>query len=158
VLHIFLRLRGGGSEPVHEMTVAAGGKIKQVIAADYHNKNGWLPSRTTVFNVQILNTVVYKAVTGEAPPTRPMGVKEYKKHGFPFFKMYEEPSGVSGNFSLVKSIAEIDENMDNVVTPRPVIIGSSVSTGFANPQGPFREFRTVTDLEEEMEGVHVARF
>jgi hypothetical protein len=33
-LHLVLRLRGGGSILVHEMSVAAGGKIHQVIEED----------------------------------------------------------------------------------------------------------------------------
>jgi hypothetical protein len=49
------RLRGGAApKPAQEMSVAAGGKIKQVIHRDTQGSD-WLPDKTTVINVQILN-------------------------------------------------------------------------------------------------------
>jgi hypothetical protein len=73
--------------------------------------------------VQILNSAVYKAVTGEAPPTRPVDAKVNKRYGYPFFKMYKEPNRIYGNFSTVKSIAQMDQEMDTYVELSTVIIG-----------------------------------
>jgi hypothetical protein len=98
------------------MVVAAGGKINQVIHADKKGDK-WLPDRTTVFNVQVLNSAIYKAMTDQAAPSKPMTAKDYANHGFPFFELYEEQSGISGDFSLVNSIGEIDQKMDGVVKP-----------------------------------------
>lgn len=165
-IHLVLRLRGGGSPlpPVHEMSIAAGGKIKQVIHEDDKGED-WLPKRTIVFNVQVLNSAVHKAVTGSDPPTNPVTAQTYAKSGFPFFKMYEEPSGISRDFSLVKSVGEIDGIEDEVVKPNTVIIGqrggrnrTAPATGLVNPNGPLREFRTMRDLEEEFGNVNVADF
>ena len=113
-----LRLRGGGPgpDPIQEMTIAAGGKIHQVIHED-EMKQDWLAERTTVFNVQILNSLCYKAVTGRKPPTKPINAARYKQNGLPFYAMYEEPSGVSGDFSMVKSVAQIDGVKDGMVKP-----------------------------------------
>jgi hypothetical protein len=80
----------------------------------------------------------------------------YAAEGFPFFKMYEEPSGIFGNFSAVKSIAELDKKEEDTVKPKTVPISSSV--GLINPYGPLREFRTVRDLKREYESYHVASF
>jgi hypothetical protein len=165
-LHLILRLRGGGTT-IHQMSMAAGGKIKQVIHPD-GNGEDWLSNRTTVFNVQILNSAVYKAVTGTDPPANPVSAQTYANNGFPFFKMYEEPSGISGDFSLVKSVGEIDNIKDKVVKPNTVVIGHRggheraapppPATGLANPNGPLREFRTVHHLKREYSGYHVANF
>lgn len=110
----------------------------------------------TVFNVQILNSLAYKTVTGEHPPAKPMTAVEYAQHGFPFFKMYEESSGISGDFGAVKSVAEIDKKAEASVNPSLVNITSRV--GLTNPWGPLRPFRTVKDLKDEYSGYHVVHF
>jgi hypothetical protein len=157
---LVLAIRGGGPEPP-EMTIAAGGKIRQVIRPDYQGDE-WLADRTTVFNVQILNSVVYQSVTGSAPPSQPMDAQTYKQHGFPFFDIYEEPSGVSGDFSMVKSVGQIDKNQDDEITPGVVTLGAGGSTTLpirlTNPNGPLCEFRTVRDLRKEYSSYHVANF
>ncbi|KAF2464590.1 uncharacterized protein BDR25DRAFT_271593 [Lindgomyces ingoldianus] len=165
-INVVLRLRGGGG-PVHEMSVAAGGKIKQVIAQD-PDPNGWLGSKTTVFNIQIVNSAVYRAVTGASPPMLPLDARTYTQYGFPFFAIYEEPSGISGDFSLVQSVAQIDKEDDeeeaqpNVVPILSRSDGSvamkSPSDSIVNPAGPLREFRTVADLQKEFENYEIADF
>lgn len=164
-LHIIIRLRGGYSPPEHQMSIAAGGKIEQVIHPDEDPAGDWLADRTTVFNVQVLNSAVYQAVTGTAPPSQPIDAETYKEHGLPFFKMYEEPSGISGDFSMVKSVGEIDGTEDKSVKPDVVVLGhgdgrktGTAYVGLVNPNGPLRAFRTMADLEKEFENVHVANF
>jgi hypothetical protein len=116
-------LKGGApAETAQELSVAAGGKIKQVIHRDTQGSD-WLPDKTTVINVQLLNSASYHDVTGEEPPTQPISAEEYKQYGYPFFKMYEETSGVAGDFSKVKSVAEIDKRADATVVPRVVELG-----------------------------------
>ncbi|KAH7411940.1 integral membrane protein [Phaeosphaeria sp. MPI-PUGE-AT-0046c] len=158
-IHFVLRLRGGG-EPVREMSIAVGGKIHQVIREDHHEADG-KHSRITVFNVQILNSAAYQAVTGNSPPTEPMTVETYKKHGFPFFKLYEESSGISGNFGMVKSVSDLDQREEDTVKPRTVPINyppAPVPVGIINPDGPLRPFRTAQDLAEEFSSLHIADF
>jgi hypothetical protein len=112
-----------------------------------------------VFNTQILNSAVYQRVTGEAAPTRPITAATYASFGLPFFHMYEEPSGIHGDFGMVKSVAELDKKKEDAVEPKIQNMASPVtSTGLINMNGPLREFRTVGDLEKEYSGYHVARF
>ncbi|KAF2118753.1 integral membrane protein [Lophiotrema nucula] len=165
-LHIVLRLRGGGG-PVHQMNVAAGGKIKQVIEPD-NDPSRWEGSKTVIFNVQILNSALYHTVTGSFPPAMPLTAKTYKQYGLPFFKLYEEPSGISGDFSLVKSVAQIDGVKNEEVKPKVKAISkkrdrdgnlaASKSAGITNAKGMLREFRNLTDLEKEFENYQVAGF
>jgi len=107
-LHLVLRLRGGGCwEP--EMGIGAGGLIKQTIVKDRNKPHVWDTDRGTILNVQILNSAVFKSVTGMEPPETPITARTYAEHGFPYFEMYNEtPSGIKGNFSGVKSVAEKD--------------------------------------------------
>jgi hypothetical protein len=116
----------------------------------------WQPARTTVFNAQILNSATYLSVTGSHPPNKPMSAALYARHGYPFFEMYEEPSGIHGDFGLVKSVAQLDISKDAVVEPRVVKMGRPV--GLTNPEGPMQKFRTVRDLENECGGYHVVGF
>ncbi|KAF2865627.1 integral membrane protein [Massariosphaeria phaeospora] len=164
LVHLVLRLRGGGTGP--EMAIAAGGKISQVIHEDIF-PDAWIPNSTTVLNVQILNSAAYKAVTGEAPPTMALDAATYKRYGLPFYSFYEEPSGIYGDFSMVKSVAQIDGEEEEHVKPKVVQLrhGNSrntgavpVQVGLTNPNGPLREFRTIHDLEKQLSGYHVASF
>ena len=107
------------------MGIAAGGRIRQVIHEDLKGDK-WLPHHTTVFNVQILNSLLYKWVTGVPAPGRPIDVATYAASGLPFFAHYEEPSGICGGaaFANVQSVAEIQEVKEEVVEP-PVVTTSA---------------------------------
>ncbi|KAH6642766.1 integral membrane protein [Boeremia exigua] len=158
-IYLTLRLRGGGKvnkKQHREMSIATGGATKQCIEPDYLGTE-WQSNLTTVFNVQILNSIYYEAVTGKHPPTRPLSAARYARYGLPFFKLYEEPSAVHGNFASVKSIAQIDQSEDAHVTPRTVDINKA-PVGIINPHGPLRPFRTAADLKNELQSVNSATF
>lgn len=89
------------------MAIAAGGKIEQCSVEDRHARSVWRDHATIVFNVQILNALAFQQVTGRAPPESPISATVYSQHNLPFFKMYEEPSTVSGAFRKVKTVGQI---------------------------------------------------
>ncbi|TVY86618.1 Ubiquitin [Lachnellula willkommii] len=94
VLHLILRLRGGGGgyDPHEmEMTVAAGGIIKQMV----------------MFNLQLFNPTTFECLGIPVPPT-PVTASTYAKHGYPFFNLEEEPSGIAGDFKL-DTVGELDK-------------------------------------------------
>ena len=72
--------------------------------------------------------------------------------------MYEEPTNVAGDFSMVRSVGQIDNEEETDLRPRLVnitgrIISSSVgvrlrNVGFFNPNGPLAPFRSLAELEE----------
>ncbi|EPS44407.1 hypothetical protein H072_1583 [Dactylellina haptotyla CBS 200.50] len=113
ILHLVLRLRGGG-EGTAEMGIAAGGKIKQAIHRDYFPSTRWDRSRTTCFNVQILNARVYTAVTGFSTPTPPISAETYKAHGGDFYDWVDDDdkSNIHGNFKDIKSIGQLTGKID----------------------------------------------
>jgi hypothetical protein len=91
------------------MGLGVGGVIKQVIHEDCYGPETWDSDSGVIFNVQALNSAVFKSVTGEDPPETPIKAKTYAQYGFPYYSIYnEKPSGIKGNFSGVKSVAEKD--------------------------------------------------
>jgi hypothetical protein len=106
-LGIQRKLIVGGLDPLWQMAMAAGGRIRQHVAKDEQG-NKWQPKNITVFSVQILNSAVYQAVTGTVPPTEPISAKEYADEGLPFYAMYEEPKGIQGEVVGVSSVQRLD--------------------------------------------------
>tara|TARA_R110002003_G_scaffold214_6_gene16056 strand:+ start:5218 stop:5604 length:387 start_codon:yes stop_codon:yes gene_type:complete len=111
------------------MNIAPSGRIKQVIHPDILDPSKWQSGFTTTINTQILNSSAYRAVTGKNPPNEPISAETYKEHGYPFFKVYEEPSGVFGDFTKVKSIAEIDKRDETDVNPPVIHLGQGNVNG-----------------------------
>lgn len=114
------RLRGGGSAPRPGISLAAGGFIKQDVVplpqrSDYHK------TTTTTFHVQILNSASFQAITGCPAPPTPVSAEEYAAKGLPFFVLYEEPSTLAGDFSGVRSVADIDGLTEAPLGMVPVI-------------------------------------
>jgi hypothetical protein len=122
-IHLVLRLRGGGNNAevdikmkkhlaeaaklhAQEMGIARGGGIKQVVREDFHPAGIWDTDRSIMFSVHILDSSSFSHVTGLAAPPTPVSAVTYASHGYPFFELYEEPSGIVGQFDDVMSVAE----------------------------------------------------
>lgn len=108
------------------MGVAAGGLINQAIVRD-PGTHKWDASQTKIFNVQILNTLHFEHVTGFRAPNPPIDASTYAAYGYPFFSMYEEPTQISGDFTSVRSIGQIDGVQDLSINPRVIDIIHNVS-------------------------------
>lgn len=123
-IHLILRLRGGGppcSLPPRvadqpEMGIAAGGAISQSIVRDPGRL--WLKSETKTFNIQILNSVHFRHVTGKAPPKTPIDARTYAQLGYPFYSISEEPSDIAGDFLDIRSIGQIDGYREPNIHPK----------------------------------------
>lgn len=154
VLHIVLRLRGGGLvEP--EMGIAAGGLIKQTIIKDNNDPTIWDTGNGTIFNVQILNSTAFEVVTGKAPPETPVTAKTYAANGYPYFDIYDEkPSGIEGDFSDVQSVAEKDllgvPTLEKAKAVTEVIEDSNNPVVLLDQTGEYTGFRSVKVMEEEL--------
>ncbi|KAF7679239.1 transcription factor 3 [Alternaria burnsii] len=160
-IHMVLRLRGAGSL-VHistpEMNTAAGGLIKQVIHRDIHPPN-WDTTKTTVFNAQILNSMLYQAVTGARPLVPSILHERYIHHGLPYYKMYEELSNIYSNFDMVKSVGQITGKIEcKVVTKAPRIVKIGKDHENVSPPGPPQVSHTMFKLEDALESYHIPQF
>lgn len=109
ILHLVLRLRGGGGLPEQRMGIAAGGQIRQTVKKDIYPARIWDPSGGNIFNVHTFNSARFQELTGLDPPPTPISAAVYAQCGLPYFDIYnEELSGIEGNFEGVKSVNEMD--------------------------------------------------
>lgn len=94
------------------MGLAAGGKMKQSIYPDPHGIDTWDATNSGEIFVHIVNSDLYREITGLEPPATPVDARAYTEHGYPWFALYDEakgdiaPSDVLGG---VKSVKEIDK-------------------------------------------------
>jgi hypothetical protein len=156
--HLVLRLRGGGdSGPTPDMLmgVAPGGLIRQTIIRDEFPPTIWEPSCGIIFNVQILNSAVFRLVTGIDPPSTPVTAEEYAKHGYPYFEIFDEkPSGIKGDLFGVKSVNEMDfegePSMEKTKAVAEVIKSTSNPVMLLDENGQQIGFRSLSDLEKSV--------
>jgi len=64
-----------------------------------------------------MNATMFKHCLGIKPPRTPITPKAYAQSKMPFFKIYEEPSGIFGKFETLKSIGELDAEADKKSQP-----------------------------------------
>lgn len=117
--------------PGATMGLAPGGRMRQEIYDDPFDLDDWDQHQMRRCFVHLANSMVWRAITGENPPTTPLTAKEYTRAGFPWFDYYAEGAKVrSGSkiLGMLKSVAQrgkekgevpLPENVD--VTPENVI-------------------------------------
>src|SRR5262245_27881601 len=104
----------------HEMGLAAGGKMKQALYKDSFELADWDVEHGSRCFVHIVNSLVWRAVTGQAPPTTPPTARQYTKAGLPWFDYYDETAApLAGSPALggVKSVAELGKAKGDVPLP-----------------------------------------
>ena len=98
------------------LTVGAGGSIKQTVVADKNDPRIWDIASAKLINVQLVNSAVFESITGMATPSTPISYKTYVSEGLPFYDLYKEsPTHVSGAFSKVKTISQINAFQDQTM-------------------------------------------
>ncbi len=73
---------------VMDMALAPGGRMRQEIYDDPHAFVDWDQRRRGRCFVHLANALVWRAVTGENPPTTPPTAEEYTRAGLPWFEYY----------------------------------------------------------------------
>jgi hypothetical protein len=71
-----------------------------MIAKDPLGAHEWDTEITVLFNVQFINAASFKQLISFKPPNSSISAKNYAENGYPFFALYEEPSGTSGHFPV----------------------------------------------------------
>lgn len=92
-----------------DMGLAPGGKMKQEIYDDPFDFDDWDQSVSSRCFVHLANSLVWRSITGEEPPTVPFTSKEYTRAGLPWFDFYNEGAApVDGSEKLdgLKSVAQ----------------------------------------------------
>jgi hypothetical protein len=95
-----------------EMGLGAGGKMKQKIYPDPHGIDTWSQRNFGRVYIHIVNSMMYREITGLEPPPTPISAKMYTEYGFPWFDLYDEGKGDLGPSDVlagVKSVKEKDK-------------------------------------------------
>lgn len=90
-----------------DMAIAPGGKMHQEIYEDTFDFDDWDQNTNSRCFVHIANSLVWRAITGENPPTVPFTAKEYTDKGFPWFEYYDDNSGSIGGSSILNKLKSI---------------------------------------------------
>lgn len=86
--------------------------MQQKIYPDPHGIDSWDLDRHARLFVHIVNSELWREITGERAPETPVTAKEYKKHGLPWFELYDEhcPAlGAQAKLQQVKSVKQMDD-------------------------------------------------
>ncbi len=112
------------------MGLGAGGRMKQKVYPDSFGIDSWDTHNTARLYVHIVNSELWREITGEPPPPSPVTAKEYSCRGLPWFDLYDEHApSLKGTRTLkhVKSVKDLDADTstlplqdDNSVSPGPL--------------------------------------
>jgi len=119
--------------PAAAMGLAPGGSIAQEIAKPRERLDAWeMAARSRCF-VHLADSLSWRAITGEAPPTVPPTAADYARAGLPWFEWYADRPAKEGSAILatLKSVfalgqekgeAPLPEN-EGFEPPEPVRLG-----------------------------------
>jgi len=102
-----------------EMGLAPGGRMRQEIYEDPFQPDDWDQDTSSKCFVHIANSLVWREITGERPPTVPATAKEYADAGLPWFQYYSDTEALEGSKTLddMKSVAQMGKEKGNVPLP-----------------------------------------
>jgi hypothetical protein len=108
--------------------LAAGGSIEQKVYPDAYGADVWDEAEARRCFVHIVNSDLYREITGEQPPPSPVTAREYARHGLPWFALYDEaaPSLAAQHaLSELKSVKQLDEQRSTcpLQDDQPVNVG-----------------------------------
>ena len=102
------------------MGLAPGGRMKQEIFDDPFDFADWDTAHASRCFVHIANSLVWRSITGQQPPTTPPTAKEYSRAGLPWFDFYSDGSkAVQGSPILqkLKSVAALGKEKNDAPLP-----------------------------------------
>lgn len=103
-----------------EMGLAPGGRMRQEIYEDPFDLDDWDMTQKSRCYVHIANSLVWRAITDEHPPTVPFTAKEYTRYGLPWFDYYSDNSNAlegSDTLKKLKSVLKMGKEKKAVVLP-----------------------------------------
>jgi len=86
--------------------------MRQKIYPDDYGYDTWDTENYGRVYVHIVNSMMYREITGMEPPSTPVTARTYTDYGLPWFGLYDEDKGdlkPSGKLGKVKSIKEMDK-------------------------------------------------
>ena len=102
-----------------DMGLAPGGRMKQEIYEDPFRFDEWDLEHSSRCFLHIANSLVWRAITGEQPPTVPPTAEEYTRAGLPWFDYYDDALALDGSKALaeLESVLEMGRRKGDVPLP-----------------------------------------
>ncbi len=103
-----------------DMGLAPGGRMRQEIYDDPYRFDEWDTRHASRCFIHLSNALVWRAITGESPPTTPPTASEYTRAGLPWFEYYAaDLEGVDGSgvLSKLKSVVTLGKEKGDVPLP-----------------------------------------
>ena len=85
-----------------DMGLAPGGKMRQQIYDDPHAFDAWDREHSSRCFVHLTNSLVWRQITGDYPPTVPPTAKQYSDAGLPWYDYYDDAGVRPGGERLRK--------------------------------------------------------
>jgi hypothetical protein len=120
--------------PGFDMGLAPGGRMRQEIYEDPYKAADWEVAASSRCFVHIANSLVWRQITGDNPPTVPPTAAEYNRAGLPWFEWYGEGQRArsgGGPLRTLKSIFTLGKEKGDVPLPE----NTSVEPGHVIPLG-----------------------
>lgn len=101
------------------MGLAPGGRMRQHIYDDEHGPDAWDQAHGSRCFVAIANSLSWRAITGEAPPTLPPTARDYAKAKLPWFDYYADTPAVEGAGVLANLLSVVGMGKKKGEKPLP---------------------------------------
>jgi len=90
-----------------DIGLAPGGRMEQEIFEDEREFFHWDADHGSRCFAHLANSLAWRAITGEDPPTTPFTSKEYARHGMPWFDYYGGDRKALGGGSAFKGLKSV---------------------------------------------------
>ena len=103
-----------------DMGLAPGGRMRQEIFTDRFDWEDWDRDSSSRCFVHLANSLVWRAITGQKPPTTPPTAREYKKAKVPWFDYYDDRQtsvDAADALAALKSVAQLGAEKGDVPLP-----------------------------------------
>ncbi len=92
-----------------DMGLAPGGMMKQEIYDDHHDFEDWKTDTFSRCFVHLTNSLVWRSITKEEPPTTPPTASEYTNAGLPWFEYYDDSKVSLEGGERIKDLVSVAE-------------------------------------------------
>jgi len=103
-----------------DMSLAPGGRMRQEIYEDEWEMEDWDQRHGSRCFIHLTNSLVWRAITGEEPPTTPPTSREYTEAGLPWFDYYAaDREALAGSEVLARLRSVLEEGRRRGRVPLP---------------------------------------
>ncbi|MGD2068447.1 MAG: hypothetical protein PVI57_07155 [Gemmatimonadota bacterium] len=103
-----------------DMGLAPGGRMRQEIYDDPHDFDVWDTRHRSRCFVHLANSLAWRTVTGENPPSTPVTAEAYTRMGYPWFEYFDaERKALQGSDVLARLRSVAERGRDRGEVPLP---------------------------------------